>query len=883
MRSSSTRRRAVQASLLAAAILTALLVATPSGAVTSTAFVRVNQVGYPDSAPKRAYLMASDVETGATFAVKTGGTTVFTAALGADQGAWSHAYPHVYALDFTSVAAPGTYTIEVTGSIPATSPTFPIDGAAALYATALANSRSFYENERDGADFIPSALRTAPAHLNDENAMTYLTPNANTSGHFKGDLTPLGIRIDASGGWWDAGDYVKFVQTTSYTVDILMAGVRDFPAQLGSGPGDLTAEARFGAEWLLKMWDDPSRTLYYQVGIGSGNAKTVGDHDIWRLPQADDTFGGADPLFRYIRNRPVFRAAPPGSPISPNLAGRDAAALAECFQVFRVSDPALAAQCLTAAEHIFDLADTAPRKLSTVIPFSFYPETEWRDDLELGAAELYLAVAAGGLPARLPHTDPEFYLQQAAHWAHAYITGPGDATDTLNLYDVSGLAHYDLYKAIDEHPSPLPTLEVSKADLLADLKKQLDLAVAQAGTDPFGFGFPWATWDTTSHGAGLSVMASEYDALTGTATYADEAIGWLSNILGANAWGTSLIVGDGTTFPHCMQHQVTNIIGSLDGSPPVLAGAAVEGPNGTLYSGSLTGMRPCPPDGSDVFAQFNGSGAKFRDNVESFSTVEPAIDLTATSPLAFAWQAAAVGGPPPPPPPPTETVVTIGFDDGTADQMAALPILQAHGMTATFFVNTGVIGDATHLTWDDLTLIALAGNEIAGHTLTHANLKHLKTGPAREEVCGDRVNLFDHGFQPTSFAYPFGAFDDGTKAVVIACGYNSGRGVSGVDDTKTFAETIPPLDPYATRTPPNPKQGTTLATIESYVTAAEANGGGWVQLVFHHVCDGCDAYSVSEATLTGLLDFLAGESTNGVVVKTTDEVIGGDVQPPVDP
>ena len=34
------------------------------------------------------------------------------------------------------------------------------------------------------------------------------------------------------------------------------------------------------------------------------------------------------------------------------------------------------------------------------------------------------------------------------------------------------------------------------------------------------------------------------------------------------------------------------------------------------------------------------------------------------------------------------TVVTIGFDDGTADQLAALPILQAHGMTATFFVNT---------------------------------------------------------------------------------------------------------------------------------------------------------------------------------------------------
>ena len=237
MRSSSTCRRAVRASFFSIAIVTGLLIAVPSQAAVATAFIRVNQIGYPDSAPKRAYLMASDVETGATFAVKSAGTTAFSAAVGADQGAWSQAYPHVYALDFTSVAAPGTYTLEVAGSIPATSPSFRIDGAAALYSTALANSRSFYDNERDGADFVPSGLRTDASHLNDENAMTYLTPHANSSGHFKGDLSPLGNRIDASGGWWDAGDYIKFVQTTSYTVDVLLAGVRDFPAQLGSGSG----------------------------------------------------------------------------------------------------------------------------------------------------------------------------------------------------------------------------------------------------------------------------------------------------------------------------------------------------------------------------------------------------------------------------------------------------------------------------------------------------------------------------------------------------------------------------------------------------------------------------------------------------------------------
>jgi len=388
------------------------------------------------------------------------------------------------------------------------------------------------------------------------------------------------------------------------------------------------------------MWDDTTQTLYYQVGIGTGNAKTLGDHDIWRLPQADDTYQGTNSVYRYIRNRPVFRAGPPGSPISPNLAGRDAAAFAECFVVFKTSDPTFANRCLTAAEHIFDLANTAPSgNLLTVIPYSFYPETEWRDDMELGATELYSAVASGGLPSGLPHTDPSFYLQKAAHWANAYITGPEDAADTLNLYDVSGLAHYELYRAITQAGNP-SGLETTQPALLADMKKALDGAVAQAGTDPFGFGFTWAAWDTTTHGAGLSVQASEYDQLSGTSTYAVYADRWLANILGANAWGLSFIVGDGSTYPKCLQHQVANLAGSLTGGSPVLAGAAVEGPNSSPTHGAVSGMIACPANGADTYAPFNGSGAEFLDNMQSYDNTEPAIDLTASSPLAFARQMA---------------------------------------------------------------------------------------------------------------------------------------------------------------------------------------------------------------------------------------------------
>ncbi len=620
-------------------VVVALGIAGPLAA--QGAFVRVNQVGYPMNATKRAYLMSSTAETGGTFNVlNSSGTSVYFAAIGAQLGSWG-SFANVYALDFDAVTTSGTYTIAIHGPVAATSPSFAIDLAANLYADPLANSLYFYQNERDGANFISTQLRTAGGHLNDSVASVYLTPKVNKNGRFSGDLSPTGAHIDASGGWWDAGDYLKFVQTESYTVALMLAGVRDFPNQMGAGSSssNFSAEARFGTDWLQKMWDDSTKTFYYQVGIGNGNSQTTSDHDIWRLPQDDDTYQNCSSHYRYICHRPVFinTAGGANASISPNLAGRMAAALAECYQVFKGLDPAYANRCLLSAEHIFDLANTAPSgNLLTVIPFSFYPESEWRDDLELGATELYFAVQAGGLPAGLPHTDPTFYLTAAARWANAYIIGPGDASDTLNLYDVSGLAHYELYRAIGLADNP-SGLAVTQAALLADLKKQLDKAVTQAGSDPFGFGFPWAAYDATSHGGGLVVMANEYDNLAGSTAYAAYASRWLANVLGTNAWGTSLIVGDGSTFPHCMQHQVANLVGSLDGTSPILKGAAVEGPNSIATKGLLSGMRTCPAEGVDVFAQFNGDGAVFKDDVQSYSTVEPAIDLTASSFLAFSW------------------------------------------------------------------------------------------------------------------------------------------------------------------------------------------------------------------------------------------------------
>jgi endoglucanase len=618
-----------------------LVVLSTSCASDRGAYVRVNQVGYESGFPMRAYVMAAGSQPGASFVVSNShGDASYSAAVGSKLGSWGD-YT-VYALDFTLSAA-DTYTITVTGPITATSPSFRVDRADQLYSAALANALSFYQNQRDGAGYIPSSLRSAPAHSNDQKARVYSTPEfgGREGSRIKGDLSPTGAVIDASGGWWDAGDSLKFVGTHTTAVALMLIGVRDFPNQMGAGSSvsNFTSEAKFGLDWLRRMWDDTSRTLYYQVGIGSWNWHYENDHSVWRLPQEDDTYRGTDPRYRYIRNRPVFIAAPAGGKISPNLAGRLAGDFALCFMVYRASNQAYADQCLVAAEHVFDLADTAPTgDLLTAAPHDFYPETDWRDDMEFGATELYLATRAGDLPSGLPHADPRFYLQSAANWAYAYIHS---AEDTLNLSYMDHLAQFELWKAIGLAGNPVG-LAVSQADLQNDMRVKLQGAVAQADKNPFGFGYLVGRGEYTFQAARISVMASEYDYMTQSSRFGANSRQWLANLVGANAWGSAFIVGDGSTFPHCLHHQVANLVGSHDGRPPILAGAMVGGPNGELESGAPRGVPPCPSHEADAFSKFDVNGVHYKDNVKFYSTVEPAIDYTSSSLLMFAWRAAGV-------------------------------------------------------------------------------------------------------------------------------------------------------------------------------------------------------------------------------------------------
>jgi peptidoglycan/xylan/chitin deacetylase (PgdA/CDA1 family) len=224
--------------------------------------------------------------------------------------------------------------------------------------------------------------------------------------------------------------------------------------------------------------------------------------------------------------------------------------------------------------------------------------------------------------------------------------------------------------------------------------------------------------------------------------------------------------------------------------------------------------------------------------------------------------------------------VSLEFDDGLAEHAQAAQTLQAHGLRGVFYINSSRLDAPGYLTTTEAQAIQAAGHEIGGHTLTHQNLPTIPAVEQRREICDDRVALLNQGFKVENLAYPFGASDAGVETIAQACGYNSARITSGIrSPTGCFscpwAESLTPPDVYAMRIPQSVRTTTTLDTIKGYVTGARDHGGGWIQILMHHVCDAavCDENSITPANLDALAAWLHAQPD--VTVRTVAKVIDG--------
>jgi len=658
-------RRTVQligASVLLAAPLLAAIGGTASAApAASTKIpveVRVNQVAYPAQGAKVAFAMLPARVSRVDYTLQCEHCGGFLAGSSKDYvGSWNSRYHAVYELNFSRLTAPGTYWITVrAGGQSARSPEFTVGATGTQYSRLVTNAVRYFTSERDGPDVEHSVLDREPANLTDEHAYVYATPKYDSNDNLLGKFRKIGGPVNVAGGWFDAGGgYEKFAYTASYADGLMEIAQRDFPGRYPT----LGPEASYGLNWLEKLWRPRRKVLYIQVGIGNGNASNTiqGDYNFWFLPQAEDKMdvkkgGNPGPTAYYVKYRPVFEAAPPGHKISPEFAGRFAADFGLAAQLDARSNRPEAEHLLSLARGMYAMAKTTHvGRIATTFPDDYYPGTEWKSDMLWGAAEIALADEALRAPAAQVHAD----LVTASRWARAYIAqGHPAGGDTLNLYDNGAIGEGELLQALQgagrgwRGYSPARSGAgaasglVSRQALLTDMAAQLRLGEswARRGKDPFELGTQLGPADATPHAFGLFITNALYQQYGGGSQFAAFAQQQLNFTLGANGWGSSFVVGAGTTFPHCMQSEIANLAGSLNGKGDIQLGAVTDGPSSPpnfVGLGTVSGMRACS---AGHFSPFNTKTAKYEDNVVSWPSVEPADDYTANSLLAFAFAAA---------------------------------------------------------------------------------------------------------------------------------------------------------------------------------------------------------------------------------------------------
>jgi peptidoglycan/xylan/chitin deacetylase (PgdA/CDA1 family) len=110
-------------------------------------------------------------------------------------------------------------------------------------------------------------------------------------------------------------------------------------------------------------------------------------------------------------------------------------------------------------------------------------------------------------------------------------------------------------------------------------------------------------------------------------------------------------------------------------------------------------------------------------------------------------------------------IIILGFDDNRkGDFTYAKPILDKYGFKATFFIICGKTTDKGAMNWQDIAAMQKDGMDIESHTMTHKHLNHLSASALNFEIAGSKQCLANHGYNVTSFAYPY---DEGADNVTV--------------------------------------------------------------------------------------------------------------------
>lgn len=409
------------------------------------------------------------------------------------------------------------------------------------YAEALQKAIYFYEAQRSGP--LP----------------------ANNRVEWRGDSglqDGADVGVDLTGGWYDAGDHVKFGFPMAASATMLAWSVVEYAdgyEQAGQLE-EIKDNIRWATDYFMKAHTKPNE-LWGQVG--GGNI----DHAWW---------GPAEVM---QMNRPSFKidASCPGS----DLAAETAAALAAASIVFADDDPTYSAKMLQHAKELYNFADTYRGKYTDCITdaAAFYNSwTGYEDELAWGGAWLYLA------------TNDNAYLSKAMAAADRWSTSGGSANWPYTWTQGWDSKHYGAQILLARITSSLNMPEATK--FIQSTERNLDYWTVGTNGGRVTYtpgGLAWLDqWGSLRYTANAAFIAFVYSDWVSDpvkkSRYQNFATSQMNYILGDNPRQSSYVVGYGKNPPQHPHHRTAHSSWMNNEDIPanhrhILYGAMVGGPN----------------------------------------------------------------------------------------------------------------------------------------------------------------------------------------------------------------------------------------------------------------------------------------------------------------
>ncbi len=503
------------------------------------AAIRLNEVGFYPMAPKVAVVVGAAA--GPFYLTIPGQTTpAFTGKLGAARYD-SLAHQALRQADFSACHVVGTFLLSVPGV--GVSAPFRIEQRV-HQAVAQAVLKGFYY-QRASTPLPPAFAGAWSRPLGHPDRAVLVHPSAASAQRQAGTV------LASPRGWYDAGDYNKYVVNSGITLGTLLSLYEDFPAYCGqlnahipestNAVPDVLDESLWNLRWLLTMQDPADGGVYHKL--------TNASFDGMVMPTACHTP-------RYVVQKST-------------AATLDfAAVLAQASRVFRRFDrplPGLADSCLHAATRAWAWArqypaayyrqDALNQQFQPAIVTGAYGDEDVRDEVAWAATELYVTTQ-----------DDQYY--QASQLLAVAPTLPAWS-------QVRGLGYYTLARFRQAlTPASQSALPLVRQRLLG----LADSLVAASTNHAYGTAMGAArdfTWGSNANAANQGMALVQAYRLTHNAQYLRAALTNLDYLLGRNATGYCFVTGSGAHAPQHPHHRLSE----ADGVAAPVPGLLVGGPN----------------------------------------------------------------------------------------------------------------------------------------------------------------------------------------------------------------------------------------------------------------------------------------------------------------